>query len=407
MVPPTATLKLVEKNDKGVVKLTTDVAAAASGEGVKSLCIMVDGRAASGDDYLKKFDKPQAKVSEIWPDLELPPGKHRVVVLAKSEDASSQSNALEIDTRPITELPVMHVLAVGVSKYNDKGLNLNCADADAELIAKTFQDACKGALFGDVKATVLVNDKATRDAVLGALKNLHKQVKANDLLVVFFAGHGAKDGDQFYLLTHEAKVNKLEGTALSGRELRNALKEIPCQVLLIMDACHSGGFGETGELTKNHLKPATDDATRTFTDDDVGVAVMCAAMGTEEASESGEHGLFTLELVKALTDKQASFNHANKKQYVHHLQADVFDWVVDESKDKQHPFLHLPWVMQSFPVARSDREVTCEKACAAAKRIGGERRLRVRSPGRSLPVARLADRILPSLFPSELRRGPP
>ena len=126
MVPPTATLKLVEKNDKGIVKLTTDVVAAANGEGVKSLRIMVDGRAASGDEYLKKFATPQAKVSEKWPDLELPPGKHRVVVLAKSEDASSQSNALEIDTRPITELPVMHVLAVGVSKYNDKALNLNC-----------------------------------------------------------------------------------------------------------------------------------------------------------------------------------------------------------------------------------------------------------------------------------------
>jgi uncharacterized caspase-like protein len=179
-------------------------------------------------------------------------------------------------------------------------------------------------------------------------------VKANDLLVVFFAGHGAKEGDQFYLLTHEANINKLAETALSGRDLREELKEVPCQVLLIMDACHTAGFGAKGVLSKKNLKPATDAATRTFTDDEVGAAVMCAAMGTEEASESGDNGLFTEELVKALTDKDAMYNHANHKQFVHHLQADVFNGVVNESKDKQHPFLHLPWTMQSFPVREVD-----------------------------------------------------
>jgi hypothetical protein len=38
--------------------------------------------------------------------------------------------------------------------------------------------------------------------------------------------------------------------------------------------------------------------------------------------------------------------------YVHHLQSYVFDEVKEESNDRQHPFLNLPWVVESFPVVQ-------------------------------------------------------
>ena len=87
-------------------------------------------------------------------------------------------------------------------------------------------------------------------------------MKTNDLFVVFFAGHGAKEKEQYYLLTYEAKVDDLAKTALSGQQLREALADFPCQVLLMMDACHAGAFGDRGKLTQKNLRPATDDATR-------------------------------------------------------------------------------------------------------------------------------------------------
>src|SRR5262249_9355621 len=154
-----------------------------------------------------------------------------------------------------------------------------------------------GELYHEVRTRLLLDDKATRPAVLEAIEELRtgakSKVKAGDLVVVFFAGHGAKEKDQFYLLTHEADVNDLAKTALSGSKLRDEWKGFPCQVLLMMDACHAGAFGEKGKLTQQNLKPATDDATRTFADDEVGVAVMCAAMGYEKAAERDKNGLFT------------------------------------------------------------------------------------------------------------------
>src|SRR5207244_214237 len=85
-----------------------------------------------------------------------------------------------------------------------------------------------------------------------------KAAKEKDLFVLTFAGHGVKDKEQFYLLPWEANIFKLADTALSGAELRKALGEFPCQVLLMMDACHSAGFGAGRKLATSGLRPATD-----------------------------------------------------------------------------------------------------------------------------------------------------
>ena len=112
---------------------------------------------------------------------------------------------------------------------------------------------------GDVVPIPLRNEEATRDGVLKALNKLQK-ADSNDLIVVFFAGHGVKDKTSFYLLTHEAEVGDLAATALSGAELSKQLRGLPCTVLLMLDACHSAGFGQGKVLAQKELRPATDDA---------------------------------------------------------------------------------------------------------------------------------------------------
>jgi uncharacterized caspase-like protein len=188
---------------------------------------------------------------------------------------------------------------------------------------------------------------------LDSIAAVRGKVKPNDLFVVFFAGHGVKEKDEFYLLTVEAQVGTLDKTALPGKSLSGALGEFPCQVLLLLDACHSAGFGEKGKLRQKQLAPATDDATRALTDDDIGVAVMCAAMGSEAALEKEGNGLFTRAMLEALSHSDAvPYNRANRLLYTHHLHTFVFDQVSERSNGRQHPFLSLPWVVQSFPVAK-------------------------------------------------------
>src|SRR5262249_47062361 len=146
-----------------------------------------------------------------------------------------------------------------------------------------------------------------------ALEKLRKQVKPQDLAVVFFAGHGVREKGNFYLLMVKSRLNALAATALSGDDLRKALGEFPCQVLLLLDACHAGAG------LKN-FRPATDELTRTMTDDACGVAVLCAAMGHEKAQALPKQGLFTEALVEGLkAGNGVPFDRHKHLLFIHHL----------------------------------------------------------------------------------------
>jgi uncharacterized caspase-like protein len=202
-----------------------------------------------------------------------------------------------------------------------------------------------------VKTKVLLDQQAMAKNITAELTELRKNIAQQDLVIVFFACHGVKHKKEYYLLTHEADTANLDKTCLSGDALRKTLAEYKCQVLLMLDACHSAGFGEGKKLSKLGLKPATDDVARDLTDDEFGVAVMCAAMGHEKAEGKGGHGLFTQAMLDALEKKPGvPFNTFNQRLYVHHLHGYVFDQVSHRSDDRQHPFLSLPWVVESFVI---------------------------------------------------------
>jgi hypothetical protein len=366
MLPPRCALELLE-HDKGKVKVRVQAEARGKGQPILGLRLFVDGRpfVPGGNRGIKRVDANETsadfpegkdKVDLTW-TFTLPGEKavaaYQLAVLAKSRDAAGSSNTVAVRYVNPAKLATLHVLAAGINAYNDPALTLSFAAKDARELAEAFAKHSKGELFADVHTDVLLDKDAHRQALLEHILQVRKKVKENDLFVVYFAGHGVKEKDQFYLLTVEARTNALAESALSGTDLRKALGEFPCQVLLMLDACHSAGFGEKGKLRQQSLAPATDEATRALTEDDVGVAVMCAAMGHEAALEKNGNGLFTRAVLEALRHVDGvPFNRSNHLLYTHHLQAFVFDRVSEQSGDRQHPFLSLPWVVQSFPVAK-------------------------------------------------------
>ncbi len=263
----------------------------------------------------------------------------------RSADASAISPPIALTNVNAAKQPKLHILAVGVDSYEDPTLKLAFAAADAKAIAGAFSKGL-GEPYRAGEAVTLLDAKARKQAVLDALATLRDNVKPNDLVVFFFAGHGVKDKTAFYLLTVEANTKNLTDTAVSGADLRKTLGEFPCQVLLLLDACHSGG-------AVKDFRPVVDDLTRELTDDDVGVAVLSAAMANEQAQEKDGHGMFTNAVLKALAQAPGvPFNHRNNLLYVHHLHSFVFDEVSGLSDQRQHPFLSLPWVVEPFPIRK-------------------------------------------------------
>jgi len=346
-LPPQATLEILsDKKDLPSVKMKVNAVAAVKEQPVIALRLLVDGRgiADEGSTFVQ-YETPQHKAEQIW-TIKLPPGKHQLAVLAKCADSASISNAFEIDVADPDKLKSLHVLAIGVNNYEDPLLKLNFAVKDAEDIAANFQKCCKGDLYHDVHSAALVDARARKDAILKHLAEVRKRVKPNDLAVVFFAGHGVKAKDKFYLLPVEANTTDLAKTAISGEELRKSMGEFPCQVLLMLDACHSSG-------SLKNFRPAVDDITRNLTDDDCGVAVMCAAMANEKALEKNGNSLFTRAVVQALNRAEGvPFNRHNRLFYVNHLHTFVLDEVREQSGDRQHPTYLPPTAVEAFPLAK-------------------------------------------------------
>ena len=353
LLPPRAVVSVVDQSKLPIVTLKVQAEALAKEQPIISLRLMMDGRVVPGKETVVEFKDGKLKVEPFEWTIELPEGEHQFAVLARCPDSSAISPAVRVKHVNAAKLPTLHVLTVGINDYKFGGLDLLYAAPDAEALAAAFAKNCKGQPFREVKTKILINQQATAKNIAAELAELRGAVAQQDLVIVFFACHGVKHKKAYYLLTHEADPENLDKTGLSGDVLRKTLAEFKCQVLLMLDACHSAGFGEGKKLSKLGLKPATDDVARDLTDDDYGVAVMCAAMGHEKAEGKAGHGLFTAALLEALEKKPGvpvPFNRFNQRVYIHHLQAYVFDEVSARSEERQHPFLSLPWVVESFVI---------------------------------------------------------
>jgi WD40 repeat protein len=345
-LPPAVTITVKETKPGYAIK--AEAAAGSKDQPVQSLQLLLDGRPLDGAKVWN-FDKGQEKAEAEWAVAELPGGHHELKVLARGKDVSGVSAAHVLGSNlPDADKPLLYRICVGVNDYDKEGLKLGSAKQDAEAVFDALEKYCtgKGNCFRAAAGVKLLDKAATRAAVLEALKNVRKEkVKPGDLVVVFFGGHGIVQRGEFYLLTREADPGKdLNGQSLSGKDLQDAFADMPCSVLLLMDACHS----TAGAVA---LKPATDDLTRSLSDDQVAVTVLAAAMGYETAGERTGHGLFTEALLKGLeAGAGVPYDPHDHQMYVHHLYSHVFSEVRRASAGRQNPFLNMPWTVPPLAI---------------------------------------------------------
>lgn len=135
-------------------------------------------------------------------------------------------------------------VVIGVSQYPQLGpeLALPGAYAEATQLAAALRNDAK---FDDVR--VLVDGQATRGAIEALFRDdLARSVGYNDLLLVYFVGHGmGGDFDDPYLLPYDARADDIPGSSLSvaslGADLRRWVQ--PRTFWLVTDASHKGSYG--------------------------------------------------------------------------------------------------------------------------------------------------------------------
>jgi hypothetical protein len=157
---------------------------------------------------------------------------------------------------------------------------------------------------------VYLQDKqATQQRIDGAFTEQLKKLGADDLLIVYYAGHGSKsdDGNDVYLASYDAGDDEVDGWSVNS--IPGKINGSKCsRVLWLIDCCYSGQAGLV--ITRQPKGPAY------------------AAVTSSAASESStEHWTFTEALLDAFRGvAYVDLNHdgaVTLSEFATHVEADM------------------------------------------------------------------------------------
>jgi replicative superfamily II helicase len=185
-------------------------------------------------------------------------------------------------------------LFIGVDRYASAEINwLSFARRDAVALHALFTDTLGG------ETTLLADEQATGAGIRHAFDQLIAS-DADDVVVIAFSGHGS---DTHELVTHDADLYDLPGTAIPLDMLGEWCTRIPARrLLIILDCCFSGGMGAKAlEVAATPRDPSSVDGKLSRICGN-GRVILTASSPTQKAWESSRHrhGFLTHHVLECL-----------------------------------------------------------------------------------------------------------
>jgi metacaspase-1 len=248
-----------------------------------------------------------------------------------------------------------HALVIGVANYPKVNTLPEIVLKDARDVADLLQspDYCG---YSPTNVNLLLDGHATLEAIREGLRRLAQAAGPDDTAVVFFSGHGARKESGpnagTYLLPVDCDPDRLRETALGSEELTSLLKVVRAQRLVILlDACHSGGTGELKVIAPvSEMKAGFDEKVYDRLAEGVGRVILASSRSSEFSVvlDGMQNSLFTHYLLEAL--RGAAGTPADDLIRVF----DVFHYVSDKVPGRtpsQHPIFKAHEVENNFPLA--------------------------------------------------------
>jgi WD40 repeat protein len=275
----------------------------------------------------------------------LPQGPRAITVTA-SNAKGVESNAVRVvvNVRPKQQAaPALYVLAVGVTHYRDKELEkgVRFAAADAETVGNLFREQGQR-LYRTVNTRVLTEQQANGDGIRKALEELAGQIAAQDVFVLYLAGHGASFDRDYHFIPWDAiysSSNKLRERSVTNQQFRELLAKIAAtKTVILLDTCSSGGFGrQEGRGVSD--KDSIDRLSRL-----TGRAMIAATADEKMAIEGeGGHGAFTFALLEGLSGKADRNNNGSVEV------RELADYV-----EERLPEITRKWGYEQFPFSSTE-----------------------------------------------------
>lgn len=207
----------------------------------------------------------------------------------------------------------LHAVLIGINFYADRAIPaLRFACADAQLFGALLTESPLGA---DITVHTLLDGNATRSNILQLVGvDLAQRVKANDIVLFFFAGHGSPevypglDSLSRFLICTDTRAESLLS---SGIDIQTDLARLSARLqgrlaLFIIDACFSGyegGRGICGPMIAERRRQHRPSARLTNLALGSGTIFLAACGDDEVAAEDHAlgHGVFTYHMLQQLS----------------------------------------------------------------------------------------------------------
>lgn len=171
-------------------------------------------------------------------------------------------------------MPTRFLIAVGTAHYSDNSLRDLDVARDLDLITGIFEE--RG--YKRTLTEVSLDPPAwqLRSAIEEWLDS--DELKDDDILVIYYAGHGIKAKGGHYLMCADSRQDRLVSTALRAQDLALMVADAPknCHILIILDTCYAGaGAGDMAALASQLTAVRPPDAR--------GLWLLAAARAKDEA----------------------------------------------------------------------------------------------------------------------------
>jgi uncharacterized caspase-like protein len=235
---------------------------------------------------------------------------------------------------------------IGVSqlKYaNEEFKPPRYADADASAFYE-FLKSPQGGSFPDSSVKLLLNKDATLSNIRNAIEVFLSKANEDDIVVIFFSGHGAPDPNNrrnLYLITYDTDPEKMDSTGYPMFNLRPEIEKYikARNVIVFIDASHSGGASGLYAIRGKEEEGIMNQYLQNLANSNKSNLIFTACEANELSQESKQwgsgHGVFTWSMLEGLKGPADE----NKDGLV--TLSELIDFTMDkvkrETRSQQHP----------------------------------------------------------------------
>ncbi len=203
-------------------------------------------------------------------------------------------------------------LIIGVSNYKDSTINLKYAAKDAQDIYNVLLQYGR---FKNENIQLLIDTLATRERIRKGIEGwLQNIVKRDDLVFIYFSGHGSQgkdysgdenDGFDEYLIPFDFDLTDMS-TGISDDNFAYWIKNLASEnVIIVLDCCYSGGAAKYKGFIPPSLKTSVVKIINDFNDEipKKGTCLLAASQGDQTSQEDSnlKNGIFTYYFIEGIS----------------------------------------------------------------------------------------------------------